>query len=41
MVSLKEAQRDYTEVINFDHVRKGAKNIMPIPKKRGGKPNNE
>lgn len=31
----EEAQRDYTEVINFDHVRKCAKNIMPRPKKRG------
>jgi integrase len=37
----EEAQRDYTEVINFDHVRKCAKNIMPRPKKRGRKPNNE
>jgi integrase len=36
-----EAQRDYTEVINFDHVRECAKNIMPRPKKRGRKPKNE
>jgi integrase len=37
----EDAQRDYTEVINFDYVRKCAKNIMPRPKKRGPKPKNE
>lgn len=36
----EEAKRDYTD-INFDHIRKCAKNVMPKPKKRGRKPKND
>ena len=35
-----ESKRDYTDV-NFNHIRECAKKIMPKPKKRGRKPNNE
>ena len=36
----EESQKDYTE-IDFNHIRKCAKLVMPKPKKRGRKPNNE